>query len=620
MKGGVVYPGKRRWRFLVIGVLFLVVLSMLVPLVFLLGFHSTGYLSDRPNSDSGSVSDAATGDHSTTSKGQSNTKEIIDHALTITANVKGTLTSNAPEARNMTGVSRLDDGHSKRGTLVPPHSLSQPVANRNNNKPGTADVDVVEENSKQCEENYGSYCSWHDEHKGKEDMKDAMIKKLKDQLFVARAYYPSIAKLPAENKLTQEIKRNIQELERILSESTTDTDLPQQIVKISQKVQRTVTKAKSHHVECHNVDKKFRQILDATIDEAKFHMKQSAFLYQLTVGTMPKSLHCLSLRLTVEFFNSSLHDTELSVSEKFSDPMLHHYVMISNNILASSVVINSTVTHARDSGKLVFHVLTDEQNYFAMKLWFSRCIYREAAIQVVNIEHLDQDSHYKSASFRMTLPVEFRVAFRNVDDTSATSSKMEYLSVFSDTHFLLPYIFQNLKKIIVLDDDVVVQRDLSDLWDLNLRGKVNSALESCSVRLGRLTRYLGDSYFNKNSCAWMSGLNIIDLARWRELNLTQTYRKLGQHIGKQNESFEASALRASLLTFQDQIYALDDAWALSGLGHDYELDAHVIRNAAVLHYNGKRKPWLELGISKYKHYWKGYLNWDDRFLTECNVH
>ncbi|WCJ27915.1 galacturonosyltransferase 7 [Euphorbia peplus] len=619
MKGGVVYPGKRRWRFLVIGVLFLVVLSMLVPLVFLLGFHSSGYLSDRPTSGSNSVSDAAaTSDPNTSSKERLNNREaIIDHSLTITTNVKSTLTNHAPEARNQTGVSRVDDGQSKRGTLVPPHSLPQPAANRNNNKPETPDVNIVEENSKQCEENYGSYCSWHDEHKGKENMKDGMIKKLKDQLFVARAYYPSIAKIPAENKLTQEIRRNIQELERILSESTTDTDLPPQIGKISQKVQRTITRAKSHHVECHNVDKKFRQILDATIDEAKFHMKQSAFLYQLTVGTMPKSLHCLTLRLTVEYFNSSLHDTELSLSEKFVDPTLHHYVMISNNILASSVVINSTVTHARDSGKLVFHVLTDEQNYFAMKLWFSRSTYREASIQVVNIEHFGQDDHDKTASFQMTLPVEFRVALGNVDDTS---SKMEYLSVFSDTHFLLPYIFQNLEKVIVLDDDVVVQRDLSDLWDLNLRGKVNSALQSCSVRLGQLAQYLGDSYFDRNSCAWMSGLNIVDLARWRELNLTQTYRKLGQQVGKPNESSEASELRATLLTFQDQINGLDNGWVLSGLGHDYSLDAHVIRNAALLHYNGKRKPWLELGISKYKHYWKSYLNWDDRFLSECNVH
>lgn len=53
-----------------------------------------------------------------------------------------------------------------------------------------------------------------------------MVKKLKDQLFVARAYYPSIAKLPAQEKLSRELKQNIQELERIFSESTTDADLP----------------------------------------------------------------------------------------------------------------------------------------------------------------------------------------------------------------------------------------------------------------------------------------------------------------------------------------------------------------------------------------------------------
>lgn len=59
-------------------------------------------------------------------------------------------------------------------------------------------------------------------------MKDSMVKKLKDQLFVARAYYPTIAKLPKQDKLSREMKQNIQELERIFSEATTDADLPPQ--------------------------------------------------------------------------------------------------------------------------------------------------------------------------------------------------------------------------------------------------------------------------------------------------------------------------------------------------------------------------------------------------------
>lgn len=79
---------------------------------------------------------------------------------------------------------------------------------------------------KLCEFKFGSYCLWRNEHR--EDLKDSMVKKLKDQLFVARAYYPSIAKLPRQDKLSRELRQNIQELERVLSESSTDGDLPPQ--------------------------------------------------------------------------------------------------------------------------------------------------------------------------------------------------------------------------------------------------------------------------------------------------------------------------------------------------------------------------------------------------------
>lgn len=106
-----------------------------------------------------------------------------------------------------------------------------------------------------------------------------------------------------------------------------------------------IARAKSFPVDCNNVDKKLRQIFDLTEDEANFHMKQSAFLYKLTVQTMPKGLHCLSLKLTVEYFRTS-HDQEAE-AEKFVDSSLHHYVIFSKNVLAASVVINSTVTHAK---------------------------------------------------------------------------------------------------------------------------------------------------------------------------------------------------------------------------------------------------------------------------------
>ncbi|XP_008244177.1 PREDICTED: probable galacturonosyltransferase 7 isoform X1 [Prunus mume] len=622
--GGGVYSGKRRWRGLVIAVLGLVFLSMLVPLLFLLGlhngFHSPG--SEQQSSPSIGLGEYGTKivirDASNLSEGdRSNHVDDLVKQFAPTLS-KDILKNISHPAENETkSPSAMHDNEEEKGFSVPPHADLQSLPIENNPK-AAASVQIidyakggVDQSGKSCELKFGSYCLWREQHR--EDMKDSMVKRLKDHLFVARAYYPSIAKLPSQDKLSREMRQNIQEVERVLSESTTDADLPPQIGKKLQRMQAAIARAKSFHVDCNNVDKKLRQIYDLTEDEANFHMRQSVFLYQLAVQTMPKSLHCLSMRLTVEYFRSPFDDTEASLADKYIDRALQHYVIFSTNVLASSVVINSTVMHAKESGKLVFHVLTDEENYFAMKLWFFRNTYKEATIEVLNMERLDLNN----SKLQFSLPVEFRVS-HSVDAQSRT----EYLSTFSHLHYRLPEIFQNLEKVVVLDDDVVVQQDLSALWNLNMEGKVNAAVQFCSVKLSLLKSYLGENSFNKNSCAWMSGLNVIDLVKWRELDLTETYQKFVKEVSHivstQEAQNEAVALHASLLTFQDLIYPLDGSWALSGLGHDYNVDVYPIRNAAVLHYNGKMKPWLELGIPKYKGYWKNFVNREDQFLTDCN--
>ncbi|TQD84897.1 hypothetical protein C1H46_029510 [Malus baccata] len=450
------------------------------------------------------------------------------------------------------------------GVSAPPHDgpHSLPVENKSKACDSAQVIDYakggVDQSGKSCELKFGSYCLWREQHR--EDMKDAMVKRLKDQLFVARAYFPSIAKLPSQDKLSRELRQNIQEVERVLSESTTDVDLPPQFlsswaidnvssfstelstncfIRIEKKLQRlqaSIAKAKTFLVDCNNVDKKLRQIYDMTEDEANFHMKQSVFLYQLAVQTMPKSHHCLSMRLTVEYFRSPLDDTDSSLADKYVNRAFQHFVIFSTNVLASSVVINSTVMHAKDSGKLVFHVLTDQENYFAMKLWFFRNTYKEATVEVLNIEQLNLDNR----KLYLSLPLEFRVSY-SIDAQSRT----EYLSTFSHSHYLLPEIFKNLEKVVVLDDDVVVQQDLSALWSLNMEGKVNAAVQLCSVKLSLLKSVLGKNSFDKNSCAWMSGLNVIDLVKWRKLDLTETYKKF---VTEQKDEAPGMAAEASEVT------------------------------------------------------------------------
>ncbi|KAJ6362717.1 hypothetical protein OIU78_003006 [Salix suchowensis] len=209
--------GKRRWRCLVIGVLLLVVLSMLVPLVFLLGlyhngFHSTGHPSDPRSSSSASPTDQS-----------SHVKQLIENFAPTLPNIHQVInfTSGAENKTTSSG--------SIHGTPVVPPAVPQPLPSRNNAvTTGTDEITKHKrsafEESEKCELRFGGYCHWCDEHR--ENMKDFMVNKLKDQLFVARAYYPTIAKLPSQEKLSNEMRQNIQELEHIFSESSTDADLP----------------------------------------------------------------------------------------------------------------------------------------------------------------------------------------------------------------------------------------------------------------------------------------------------------------------------------------------------------------------------------------------------------
>ncbi|XP_073016451.1 probable galacturonosyltransferase 7 isoform X2 [Primulina eburnea] len=608
MKGVVGGSAKRRWKNLVIPVVGLVVLSMLVPLVFLLGLHN-GDATQQRNSQPNPLrfidqrNDASEREKSEVPL----SKHVEDVYERLTHNLPKELGNISKRGGDENGFSMTADSPIQAQPVI---NIGPVVKNYTGEHRRSADEsDLI------CEFTFGSYCLWRREHK--EKMEDTVVKRMKDLLFVARAYYPSIAKLPAFEKLSHEMKQNIQDFERVLSETTTDKDLPPGNGKKISKMKSVIAKAKSCPVDCNNVDKKFRQLVDMTEDESDFHTKQSAFLYQLATQTMPKSLHCLSMRLTVESFRSSF-DTEPALVEKFLNPDLYHYIVFSTNILASSVVINSTVMHAKESEKQIFHLLTDRENYFAMKFWYFGNKYKEASVQVLNIEDIALFDH-KVAPLHLSLPEEFRVSFRRVDELSFSLSRTEYISMFSHSHYLLPKIFRTLEKVVVLEDDIVVQSDLSALWNINMGEKVNGAVQFCAVKLAQLKNYFSRNTIYENSCAWTSGVNVIDLSRWRAHNISETFQRLVQEMSREEGTSETAALSASLLTFQGLVYALDDSGMLSGLGRNHGIDLEAVNSATMLHFDGNMKPWLELGIPKYKRFWKKFLNQQDSFLNDCNV-
>lgn len=57
-------------------------------------------------------------------------------------------------------------------------------------------------------------------------MKDLIIKQIRDQLFVARAYYPLIDRIKDQGVFSQVVKQNIQDHEHLLGGAMFDAELP----------------------------------------------------------------------------------------------------------------------------------------------------------------------------------------------------------------------------------------------------------------------------------------------------------------------------------------------------------------------------------------------------------
>lgn len=90
----------------------------------------------------------------------------------------------------------------------------------------------------------------------------------------------------------------------------------------------------------------------------------------------------------------------------------------------------------------------------------------------------------------------------------------------------------------------------------------------------------------------------------------------------QNEDrtlWKLGSLPPGLITFYNLTYPLDRTWHVLGLGYDPALNQTAIESAAVVHYNGNYKPWLDLAIAKYKSYWSRHVMLDNPYLKLCNI-
>ncbi|EPS71758.1 hypothetical protein M569_02993, partial [Genlisea aurea] len=440
------------------------------------------------------------------------------------------------------------------------------------------------------------------------------------------------------------VKEFVKMLNQVNSEKVPDT------LKLPYSFSQLVSEMKSNKYN----SKDFALILKGMMEKYEREMRESKFS-ELTnrhfaASSIPKGLHCLSLRLTDEYSSNANARKQLPSPEflpLLSNNSYQHFVLSTDNILAAAVVVTSTVKSSLNPGNIVFHIITDKKTYAGMHTWFALNPLPLAALEVKGLHQFDWLARenipvleaIESDSGILKYYHGNHVSGANLSETTtprAFASRLlarspTYISLLNHLRIYLPELFPSLDKVVFLDDDVVVQRDLSPLWEIDLNGKVNGAVETCRgddqwVMSKRFRNYFNFSHpliamnLNPDECAWAYGMNVFDLRAWRQTSIRDTYHGWVKENVKSNLSlWKLGSLPPALIAFRENVHPIDPSWHMLGLGYQKNSDIEKVKKAAVIHYNGQSKPWLEMGFENLRPFWTKYVNYSHDFVKNCHI-
>lgn len=368
--------------------------------------------------------------------------------------------------------------------------------------------------------------------------------------------------------------------------------------------------------------------------------------WHLASHGIPKSQQCLSLILAEEYAVNAMARSRLPSPEfvsRLTDPSFHHVVLLTDNVLAASVVISSAVNSSAYPEKLIFHVVTDKKTYTAMHAWFAMNSINSAVVEVKGLHQYDW-SHKVNVAVKEMLEIHHLiwknkyVSLKEEDfehqqelEKNLEVLSPSFVSLLNHLRIYIPELFPDLDKIVFLDDDIVVQHDLSSLWELDLNGKVVGAVvDSCGRDCCPRRKY--NDFFNftnrvisakldSDRCAWLYGMNVFDLQAWRKTNISGTYHQwLKLNLNHGFTLWHPGALPPALLAFEGHMQRIDPSWHIAGLGHrSTQVDEYMLETAAVIHFSGPAKPWLEIGASELRSFWYRHVNFSNGFIKRCGI-
>ncbi|KAJ0786090.1 putative polygalacturonate 4-alpha-galacturonosyltransferase [Helianthus annuus] len=458
---------------------------------------------------------------------------------------------------------------------------------------------------------------------------NSYARQLLEQMTLAKAYVV-VAKEHNNLHLAWQLSSKIRSCQSLLSKAAMRADpiTQEEAEPLIISLSSLILKSQDAHYDLATTMMTMKSHVQALEARANAATVQSAYFGNLAAESLPKNLHCVNVKLLADWITNTrikeLAD-ENNNSPRLLDNNLYHFCLFSDNLVAVSAVVNSTVSNADHPKQLMFHIVTNGANYAAMQAWFVTNDFKGSMIEIQKVE----DFTWLNASYSPVVKKSKKVDFFGYpleesqdSETDPRFLNQKYESLLNHLRFYIPEIYPHLEKVVFLDDDVIVQKDLTPLFSLDLHGNVNGAVETCLEAHHRLYKYLNfsnpvlSSKIDPQGCGWAFGLNVFDLVAWRNANVTGMYHYWEEQNADGN-LWKLGTLPAGLLAFYGRTEPLDRRWHVLGLGFDVNIDSRMIESAAVVHFNGNMKPWLKIGFGRYKPLWQRYVNRNHPYILAC---
>lgn len=253
--------------------------------------------------------------------------------------------------------------------------------------------------------------------------------------------------------------------------------------------------------------------------------------------------------------------------------------------------MNSISTNTKSN--VVFYIVTMNDTVDHLRLWL-----KNTELKTLKYKILDFDPRVLEGKIRVD------------------PEQRESIKPLTFARYYLPYMVPDAERAIYMDDDVIVQDDILELYDTPLKpGHAAAFSEDCDsvaskflVRgAGNQLNYIGFLDFKKeairklglkaSACSFNPGVIVANLTEWRRQNITGQLEKW-MELNTVEEVYSrtlAGSITAPplLIVFYKQHSSIDPMWHVRHLGSSTgrRYSPQFVKAAKLLHWNGHFKPW-----------------------------